>query len=478
MGGLQSEQRARGATAHYAALGIICILGFLLRLWHIDREALWGDEALTLIIAHWPIKTLLLDPVDPTPGLYYILHKILIGDAASAIAVRSISLVAGTLTIPATYALARACRAPALSAALLVAISFPLIDYSQEARAYAVLILLVTSSAAAFVIWTRGRGLLPLLIYATTALLAFYTHFVAVFWIVPSVIAARILAQRTPARSTMVVTIIVMELAAFPEIVRLLRYPTGGFSWLIAAGPKRALDTLGYAFLPLGLNEDAATLDSKTVLFAVLSLFAVLVWRGIAHRAKLQSWARENRGAAIALAILVTVPATIWLFSLAKPIFMARTILLAIPAWFVALSLLLRFERRAVRVAVAGLFALALMVTGTNRSKDDWRGLAAQIAHNARPGDVVLVCAHWQAPALRHAFAGHVAAPLLTILNGRWIELEPALGSAANWPTRFFRALETGEGTPVPVARIRSARRIWSISNSCQEPRWSERIRP
>lgn len=463
----RTEQRARSSAAQYATLGAICLIGFVLRSWNIDREALWGDEALTLIIAHWPIETLFTAPADPTPGLYYVLHKVLIGDAASVAAVRSISLVAGALTIPATYALARACRAPALLAALLVALSFPLIDYSQEARAYALLILLVTSSAAAFVAWTRTNRIRFLFMYATTATLAFYTHLVSVFWIAPSAAALGALGWRTSGRYPIVATLLLMELVSFPEINRLRAYNADTIWWLEAASPKLAFNTVGYAYLPLGLTDGG--LHSTSSLIAILVVFTILAWRGSRHWSKLRDWAHGNRGASMALFTLSVAPIGIWLFSFFKPIFIARTILLGVPAWLTGLALLLWLERPAVRLGAVGLFALALAVTGTVRVKDDWRTAATFVARRVKPGDVVIVCASWQAPAFRHAFVGRVAAPLFVVKDGRWIELEPAIGSFDHWPLRYFAAFELDRRRQVSWQEIRTAKRRWLISKSCKE---------
>ena len=71
---------------------------------------LWGDEGLTLLIAQTSIAALFLAPFDPTPGLYYALHKLLIGPDAGLLAMRSISLIAGTAAIAAIYATARLSR--------------------------------------------------------------------------------------------------------------------------------------------------------------------------------------------------------------------------------------------------------------------------------------------------------------------------------------------------------------------------------
>ena len=72
------------------------------------------------------------------------------------IAVRSISLAAGMLTLPVVYAIGRMMfsRAGALLATALVALSPPLIDYSQEARAYSLLVLLVLHLGRCSLLWS------------------------------------------------------------------------------------------------------------------------------------------------------------------------------------------------------------------------------------------------------------------------------------------------------------------------------------
>jgi mannosyltransferase len=361
----------------------LTLVGFLVRLVEIERWPLWGDEALTLMIGQWPVKILFLVPVDPTPGLYYALHKLFVGPMAGVAAARSISLVCGALLVPAAYLLAREARVPALLSAALVALSFPLIDYSQEARAYSLLVLLVTISAAFFVRWSKTRG--PAALFGTliTCLLAFYTHFASVFWIGPAVLALLWLGRRR-----LVAPLLLTAILAVPELLRIFRYPSEGFIWLAQATPIQAADTLAKALLPF--RPAAAWL---------LVAIPVVGWRGWIHRSRIDAWARANPGAAVAIAILAAVPLLAWLFGLvARPIFMTRTILIGVPGIILAIALLLKFEQRIARFFVVALYALSLLVTGTTRPKEDWRRVAEQVGN-----DAVLVCEPWQVTAVRHA---------------------------------------------------------------------------
>lgn len=408
---------AADSQAKVRQIGLLVFVtaaGFALRFVNIDQWPLWGDEALTLLLAQWPVQNLFLAPIDPTPGLYYALHKIFLGPMVDAAEARYLSLAFGTLLIPAVYFLAREARAPALLSAALVALSFPLIDYSQEARAYALLVLLVTCSAIFFIRWTRSRQQGQLLLALLFAVLAFYTHVVSIFWIGPMCLAVVWLGRRQSVQP-----LLLFVLLAVPEIHRILIYRPGNFSWLAQASPIEAADTLSKALLPFRVTGLPAA-----------AIAAVIAWRIWEHRKRIADWIKSNPGAAYALAVLICVPAILWFFGLvAKPIFMTRTILVAVPALLLGLALLLRFERRLVRLGVVALYAGSLLVTGTARQRDEWREIAARVGD-----DTILMCQPWQAAAMRHAVGGNNRMLLRYDDGLREVWGEP-------WPVTYYQML-------------------------------------
>ncbi len=120
-----------------------CLAGFLLRLWRIDAQSLWWDEAISLHLATSPVATILADrAAHVNPPLYFLLLKWWVAVAgASAFSARFLSVWFSVLLIPATYAFGRRFldRRTGLTAALLTAISALYVVYSQEARVYALL---------------------------------------------------------------------------------------------------------------------------------------------------------------------------------------------------------------------------------------------------------------------------------------------------------------------------------------------------
>jgi len=198
---------------------LLILLGYWLRVHNLDAFSFWTDEGLTPERSGYPIAQILRNDIliqgvvttDTHPPLYYlILHLTRQLFGLSDFAFRYPSVLFGVLLIPLIYQLGRRMggRAVGLIAALLAAVNPLQVYYSQEARMYSLLLLLVTGMS--YVLWraiqmTGGKGerekggkgaeekgrsplhpfspspLLPFSLYILLAALAVYTHYTAVF---------------------------------------------------------------------------------------------------------------------------------------------------------------------------------------------------------------------------------------------------------------------------------------------------------
>ena len=458
-------------TRRNLCFAAIIAVGFALRIVGIESQPLWSDEGLTLFIAQRSAVRLFLVPFDPTPGLYYGLHKIFIGPDAGVLAVRSISLIAGTAAIAALYVTARFSRVPALFAALLIALSFPLIDYSQEARAYSLLVLMILLSGCALIWWDRTRRLPALLAFAVFTTLSFYTHFVSVFWIIPAVAGFIVLAWRdVDGRRQVGLVLLLLAVLAIPEANRLLHYQRDSFNWLKQTTPMEAVNILSYTQLPFGLFEnDRWYLGRELTAIASVMCYGLIALLAVRHRRKLKLWAYKNQAAAIVVVTGLSAPVAMWLFGLvANTVFMPRTILIGVPGFVLAVALLLKFEHRYARFVVVGLFATSLALTGTVRPKEDWRSVIPLLEPNVRSGDVVVLCPLWKVMAFRHAVRTNVDVPLVVVSKQGPLLLEQKLGSSQIWARDYFQTLQ-GDRDPTDArVALRNAKRIWRINSDCQ----------
>ena len=175
------------------AVAVLTALGALLRFWGLGHQGFWYDEADTAQLVHLSLGKMLglLPQSESTPPLYYLAAWVWVhvfGDNEAGL--RSLSAVAGVLVVPVAYGAGAkliSARAGVIAAAL-TACSPLLIWYSQEARAYSLLVLLTAVSLLAFAhVRARpsGRGMA---LWAIASALALATHYYALVAVVPQAV--------------------------------------------------------------------------------------------------------------------------------------------------------------------------------------------------------------------------------------------------------------------------------------------------
>ncbi|MGH3109800.1 MAG: glycosyltransferase family 39 protein, partial [Gaiellaceae bacterium] len=186
-----------------AAVAAVTVLAALLRFPTLDRQSFWSDEAITVLLTRMSFTDLLttIGDTESTPPLYYVLAWIWAKVFGyGEIGLRSLSALAGTATVPVTF-LAGAMlvgRRAGVAAAGLVAVSPLLVWYSQEARSYALAVLLCGISFAALAYVLERPTTRSLSFWAVASVLAIASHYFAVF-VVGAELLWLLLADRRPA---------------------------------------------------------------------------------------------------------------------------------------------------------------------------------------------------------------------------------------------------------------------------------------
>ena len=206
----RGEPTRRRPLTPLLILLLLMLLGFALRAHNLDAFSFWTDEGLTPARSGYALSQILRNEIviqgivtkDTHPPLYYLvihLTRQLFG--ASDFAFRYPSVLFGVLLIPLIYKLGRRMggRTVGMLVALLAAVNPLQVYYSQEARMYTLLVLLVTGMS--YVLWqaidqirdtkyekrNTGSFLISpaggLLLYMLFAALAFYTHYTVAFLI-------------------------------------------------------------------------------------------------------------------------------------------------------------------------------------------------------------------------------------------------------------------------------------------------------
>jgi len=169
-------------------LSLVILLAFVLRIYRLDTQSLWGDEGWAVYHAsQGSISRVVAEAYHAGnhPPLYFLNLAFWMGVAGrSEFSLRYLSLLFSVLTVPAVYALGRRLegRGVGLLGALLQALSPYAVYYGQEARMYAQMALFVVLSTYFFLRLVRDearRSWLTGVAYVVTASVACYSHLFA-----------------------------------------------------------------------------------------------------------------------------------------------------------------------------------------------------------------------------------------------------------------------------------------------------------
>lgn len=172
-----------------AAAGAVVIVALLLRIYRLGAQEFWYDEALSFHMATMPnwFGAPLID--NNTPPLYYLLLRGWMTFAGQGEAsLRSLSAVFGTLYVAVAIWAGREIfdsRAGLWSGVMAAAAPIH-IYYSQEARAYALLMCALLATYAT--LWRACRTNLWRwwALFAACAMLSLYSHYFAILGLIPT----------------------------------------------------------------------------------------------------------------------------------------------------------------------------------------------------------------------------------------------------------------------------------------------------
>ncbi|MDP3046129.1 MAG: glycosyltransferase family 39 protein, partial [Chloroflexota bacterium] len=410
-----------------SAVLLITLLAFALRLLRLDFQPLWWDEGYSVYFASQDLATLTLKTAaDIHPPLYYyLLHVWIALFGASDVALRLLSVVIGTATIPVFYAVGRrlVARGTALLACLLLAVSPFHVYYSQEVRMYALATLLGLASiyfAQRLLMDGESEAGLPscrdlnvvrtrdLVCYVITTALAMYTlyyaAFIPLFQTLYALLANRRNCRRLLAWLAAQVTLAVLYLPWIALVGDILVNYVGDKMVVEARVPLSLPTYLADHFTAFAVGQPLGAWGPLA--WGSLALLALAAWGLVANR---QLRAR----AAWLLIWLVIPPATGFVLNLLYPFSPTgyqRFLLFCLPAYLLAAaggitalsaSATTLARRLALPLASALLLVFTILplyafYTTPRYASDDYRPLIAQVAALGQPDDAILTVFPWQ----------------------------------------------------------------------------------
>lgn len=340
----------------YILLAII-ILSIGLRLFALESEGLWLDEA---IAGYHGGQSLLhiLNFVDANPPLHLLVLHPFTYLGIGEFALRLPSVIFGVLSVFLIYLLGKKMFNPraGLIASLLLAVSSFHIFYSQEARPYSLFFFLSMLSFYFYMKFSKRPSRKNTITYLVSTILAIYTHYFAIF--VPVVQAIHSFSRKNKKRWFQ--TQLILVISFIPAVFLIIRFfEEIGTFWL---SQDFLNDLISIPFVFTGSMELAFLYGALTV--AGLAV----IWKKKNNRNLLLLW----------LLLPLLIPLVI---SFYKVIFLPKYVIFSlVPILLLASATLDKIKTRSSVPILALLLILSFFPLSSHyfaQDYEDWRAVSA-----------------------------------------------------------------------------------------------------
>jgi mannosyltransferase len=268
---------------------------------------------------------------------------------------------------------------------LLAATSACLVQFSQEARSYSLLILLCVASYYFFIRLIQEDKLWYVAAYVVVSIAALYAHFFAAL-IICSQAASLLWLPRPAIRlGRVVVAGTAIVIAALPISFYILRRDVGQLYWV---QPTTVAEVYKLTIFFAGASKAVAAILSVLSLVAIGAAIA-------GHRQQLRTRSEVGWRFAVPLLWAVLPVLLTILVSLHKPLFVHRYLLVALPGYLILIGIGLASIRNkrglwSVLVVFVALSFVSI-AQGYHRPVEDWRGAVDHVLSSTQPQDTILI---------------------------------------------------------------------------------------
>ena len=339
---------------HWITLFLLLGAGAAVRFLFLARKPFWFDECFSVEVARigWGNFLHLLWWREANMSLYYVLLRIWLGlnpyHAQSEFFIRSLSATAAVATLPAIYWLGRQLcdRRVALIATALFAFNAYSVRYAQEARSYALFLLLTTLSSCFLIAFLRNGGRRYWIGYVVISILGVYAHFYALLLLVAHGLALRCFtdtgvsqrpdAQPKTGRSGQLRQAwLTIGLAVFPLLVFVAKTGAGPIRWIQRPGWRDVFEF--YEHLAGGNNWALPVLCTVAGMVALAPIRKQLWTRPRDWETNWNACWEVWRSQYLLIWLFFPMGLTV-LLSFARPVFLGRYLIFCLPALLILVA--------------------------------------------------------------------------------------------------------------------------------------------
>lgn len=379
------------SNSRYAqSLIILTIIGFILRFYNLGFNSLWLDEAATHSFAIMSIPDIWKATAggEFNPPLFYWIEHLMLMIGNNEVILRFIPTLLGVLTIPIIYFVGKEFmdRNVGIIAAAAIAVSPFLIFYSQEARAYSMMLFFVALSMIFYFKSLKTHDLKNWTLFSIFSALALWSHFYA-FIIILSLFLYAIILQikdirKNLQRLKMIATsIIIFIILCLPLI-------------LVAAQLFISRTSSAPAFGMQGMSLVSETFKQLSGFYEIPTMILLIIFAiGIIQT----FFVDKHKGIFLILVTIITFTVSV-ILSYKMPM-VPRYLIFFNTIFFIGIAISYKlFYNLVNRREIIYLFIAFLIVLSTpmltnyysSYSKEDWRGFSGQLQQLTNPGDIVV----------------------------------------------------------------------------------------
>ena len=405
------------------ALSIIISVAAALRLYRLSFHSFWGDEILNI---NWPqlpsVRAIIdfLGPGDTSPPFYYLFMHFWIKLGLGEFIVRLPSAIAGVLTVFVVFKLAEALfgRRIGLLSAALVAVSPFYLWISQEARMYSFLGLFCISSLYFFIDAIKTNKKSSWLSYVILSVLAFYTHYYAVFTIFAEFLYFIVLVPKNRKiilgyiASSFSIILLLLPLFSFLGVQKA---HSTRIAWKLFLSTVWSVPHAFFAFsagsslLQVELTTFSRAIFSNTLLILIVTLFFAPVF--IAGVIYLATKVKKINPVLFYFFIPLL---TSYFVSWKIPLFGSKYLVAAVTCYYIILAFgLLSFRRGIAMFLLAGILSVNAVSIynyyfNDKFAKAPWREFVDFARRHEKEGDVYIFTSFGLSEPFEHYYRGQI----------------------------------------------------------------------
>jgi len=377
-------------SRYVQALIVLTVAGLFLRFYNLGYNSLWLDEATTYKISLQSFEGIwqTIAAGEFNPPLFYWVEHIMLIFGNSEIILRFIPAVLGILSIPVFYLVGKEFldRNTGIITAAACTVSPFLLYYSQEARAYSMMLFFVALATLFFLKAMKSGNWIHWVLFGIFSALAFWTHFYALVMIGALVLYALIIwapkiRNELDNLKLLVAGVMVFVILCLPLILVTVSL----FATRTASAPTFGLQ--GLSLIAETFTQISGFSDLAAILLVILFLVGIT-----------QMWFVNRDKSVFLLLTTVFIFAISYILSFKMPMQSRHLICISI-VFFLGIACSYRTLYALIRrpavvyvlIAVLCIISAPMLVSYySGYSKNDWRGFGVVLHEKTNPGDSIV----------------------------------------------------------------------------------------